>query len=119
MAATLAVWADGDPWLDAFRAGLADRRDELATMLGDHLPEIRWVAPEATSLAWLDCSALRLGEDPAAFFLDRALVALSAGLEFGPGGAGYVRLNFATGPAVLSEIVERMVTAVDLHRAAR
>jgi cystathionine beta-lyase len=117
MAATLAVWRDGETWLEDFRSGLAARRDELTAMLDEHLPEIRWVRPEATSLAWLDCSALQL-DDPGQFFLERALVALSPGHEFGPGGAGHVRLNFATGPSVLSEIVERMVTALDLHRSA-
>lgn len=118
IAATLAVWRDGDEWLEGYRSGLVRRRDELAEMLAEHLPEVRWVPPEATSLAWLDCSALGLGEDPAEFFLERALVALSCGRDFGPGGVGHVRLNFATGPAILSEVVERMVTAVDLRRAA-
>jgi cystathionine beta-lyase len=118
MAATLAVWADGDAWLEGFRRGLTDRRAELTAMLTEHLPQVRWVPPEATSLAWLDCSELGLPSDPGEFFLDRALVALSAGPAFGPGGAGHVRLNFATGPAVLSEVVERMVTALDLWRAA-
>ncbi len=117
VAATLAVWRDGGPWLEAYRRGLTARRDELAAMLDEHLPMIDWVLPEATSLAWLGCAALGLDRDPGEFFLERALVGLSPGPEFGPGGTGYVRLNFATGPTVLTEIVERMVTAVDLWRA--
>jgi len=117
IAATLAVWREGDAWLEAYRLGLARRREELSGMLAEHLPEIRWVPPEATSLAWLDCSGLELGRDPGQFFLERALVALSPGPEFGPGGVDHARLNFATGPAILSEVVERMVTAVDLFRA--
>ncbi len=49
---------------------------------------------------------------PARMFLDRARVALSSGHVFGAGGAGFVRLNFATSPAVLTEAVTRMGRAV-------
>ena len=56
-----------------------------------------------------------LGDDPAEFFEDRARVALSHGPDFGPPGRGFVRLNFATTLAVLDEVLERMVTALD-HR---
>ena len=41
-------------------------------------------------------------------FLDRARVALSSGHVFGQGGAGFVRLNFATSPAILREAIQRM-----------
>ena len=51
-------------------------------------------------------------DDPAAFFLERARVALGVGPDFGTGGAGHVRLNFATSTAVLTEAVERMAAAV-------
>jgi cystathionine beta-lyase len=118
-AATLAAWSGGDDWLAAFVASLARRRDELGSLLGELLPEVGWIPPEATFLAWLDCRDLGLDVDPAEFFLQRALVALNSGLMFGPGGDGHARLNFATSPSVLTEIVERMVTAVDLWRAGR
>ena len=45
---------------------------------------------------------------PAAAFLDRGRVALSSGPAFGTGGAGHVRLNFATSREVLTEAVRRM-----------
>ena len=68
--------------------------------------------PEATYLAWLDCSALGLGDDPAAVFLERGRVALNSGPTFGSGGAGHVRLNFATRPDLLEEGVRRMASAL-------
>ena len=81
--------------------------------------------PEATYLAWLDCRALGLHDPdaaaghvvsdlagPARMFLDRARVALSSGHVFGQGGAGFVRLNFATSPAILREAIQRMGDAV-------
>ena len=61
--------------------------------------------PEATYLAWLDCRALDLGDDPSARFRERGRVALSEGPSFGEGGRGCVRLNFATSPEILREAV--------------
>ena len=43
-----------------------------------------------------------------AVFLDQARVGLNFGETFGPDYAGFVRLNFATSPAILREIVTRM-----------
>ncbi|MGW3169490.1 MalY/PatB family protein [Streptomyces sp. NPDC001153] len=98
-------------WLDALLAGLEANRTLLAGLLAEHLPAIRLHPAEATYLAWLDCRALGLGDDPAQVFLDRGRVALSSGLPFGTGGAGHVRLNLATSPDILTEGVRRMTAA--------
>ena len=76
------------------------------------MPLIRPVRAEAGYLLWLDCRALRLGDDPAAVFLERGRVAVSPGLEFGTQGAGFVRLNLATSGSLLLEAVTRMQRAV-------
>ena len=49
---------------------------------------------------------------PARWFLDHARVALRSGHVFGTGGAGHVRVNFATSQAILTEAVTRMGRAV-------
>ena len=54
----------------------------------------------------------RPGRRPSATFLERGRVALSPGPQFGPGGEGFARLNYATSPALLELIVERMASAV-------
>ena len=45
-------------------------------------------------------------------FLEKARVALSSGHVFGSGGEGFVRLNFATSQAILTEAVGRMGAAI-------
>lgn len=95
-------------WLDAAIAGIDANRRALADLLETHLPEAGYHLPESTYLAWIDCRALDLGDDPAAVFLEKCRVALTSGLAFGAGGAGHVRLNLATSPAILAEAVERM-----------
>ncbi|MER5209762.1 aminotransferase class I/II-fold pyridoxal phosphate-dependent enzyme [Streptomyces sp. NPDC002838] len=108
-----AALRDGTAWLDALLTGLDDNRRLLAELLAEHLPAIAYRPGEATYLAWLDCRALGLGDDPADAFLHRGRVALNSGLPFGTGGAGHVRLNLATSPEIVEEAVRRMAAALD------
>ncbi|MCI4065150.1 aminotransferase class I/II-fold pyridoxal phosphate-dependent enzyme [Micromonospora sp. R77] len=112
----------GEQWLDLLLTGLDANRTLLATLLAEHLPTVGYHRPEGTYLAWLDCTGLGVPTDepadgpgvvtdlagPAKMFLDRARVALSSGHVFGTGGTGFVRLNFGTSPAILTEAVTRM-----------
>jgi cystathionine beta-lyase len=109
--ATEAAFRDGDGWLDAVLAQLAANREALGAALASELPKIEWMPPEGTYLAWLDCRPLGLGDDPAARFLERGRVALSAGLDYGSAGSGFARLNFATSPELLAEGVRRVALA--------
>jgi cystathionine beta-lyase len=111
-----AAFEHGDEWLDAVLAQLHANRGWLESELPSRLPGIAWRPPQATYLAWLDCTALGLGDDPAQAFLERGRVALSRGLDYGPEGAGRVRLNFGTGPSQLDEILTRMHTTVGAGR---
>ncbi|MGV9698647.1 MalY/PatB family protein [Streptomyces sp. NPDC003470] len=102
----------GTVWLDAVLAGLDRNRRLLTDLLAAHLPGVVHRPGEATYLAWLDCRALGLGDDPAEVFLRRGRVALSPGPDFGTGGAGHVRLNLAASPEVITEAVRRMASAL-------
>lgn len=103
---------EGWPWLAEHLDGLDQNRRLLADLLAVELPAVGYRPPESTYLAWLDCRALGLPQEPGPFFLEAARVALSAGADFGPQGAGHVRLNLATSSAVLTEAVQRMGAAV-------
>jgi cystathionine beta-lyase len=116
---------EGGAWLDRALAGLERKRALLGRLLAEHLPDVGYLPPQASYLAWLDCRALGLDAGaqaprgdvtvtagPAAAFLQRARVALSSGPAFGQQGAGHVRLNFATSEAILTEAVRRMAGAV-------
>jgi cystathionine beta-lyase len=109
---TEAAWRASDEWLEQVKRSLDVQRHWLVEALRARLPEARVCLPEATYLAWLDLRALALQPSPAEFFRRQARVALSDGAFFGAGFEGHARLNFATSPALLGEIVERMVGAV-------
>jgi len=108
------AFTDGGPWLDALREGLDHNRLRLAARLREEVPEIGYRPPDATYLAWLDCRALDLGDDPAATFLEVGRVALGSGPTFGDPGKGFARLNFATSPELIDEAVRRI--AATAHR---
>lgn len=107
MRAHIAAMDHGQTWLADLVTDLAANRTLLGTLLTEHLPGVTWRPGEATYLAWLDCRALGLGEDPAAYFLEQARVGLTSGLPFGA-GEGHARLNFAASPALLEQAVTRM-----------
>ncbi|MEZ4291344.1 MAG: MalY/PatB family protein [Myxococcota bacterium] len=112
MHATIAAWRFGQPWLDEVLAYLEGNRAFVADFLAREIPEIRFRPPEATYLAWLDCTALDVPGSPAAHWLREGRVALSDGRVFGPGWERHARLNFATSRPILREALERMARAL-------
>ncbi len=112
MGASRVAWTECDAWLEQVVAYLQANRDFLSGFLRDHLPGVRHFTPEATYLAWLDCRELALEPSPENWFEERARVGLSAGPTFGEAGRGFVRVNFATSRAILTEILERMAKSL-------
>jgi len=113
MRATLACWQTGDEWQQAVLKQLTSNRDLMHQLLAEQIPQITFRKPQATYLGWIDCNGLDLGgAQPAPFFLDNAGLALNDGNEFGVQGKGCCRMNFATGPEILTEAVERMAAAL-------
>ena len=104
--AHVAALRECEEWLDELLAALDANRRLLGELLAEQLPGVRYRAPQGTYLAWLDCRALGLGEDPSVAFLERGRVALSPGPAFGAGGAGFARLNIGTSSALLAESMD-------------
>jgi cystathionine beta-lyase len=112
IAAVAAFGEESDDWLDGLLRTLDRNRILLEDLLARHLAGARYRIPDAGYLAWIDVSALGLGDAPARRILKEAKVALNAGDAFGAEGAGYVRLNFGTSPEIITEAVERIASLV-------
>ncbi len=106
--AAIAAFTAGEPWLDQLLATLDQRRVLLGDLLRQRLPMLAWHPPEATFLAWLDCTALGPDNQAQERFLEHGRVALEPGLRFGAAGCGYARLNFATSADILDQATARM-----------
>ena len=111
--ATTVAWTQADDWQAAVVRRLSENRHVLARLLAERpaLAAIDYAVPEATYLAWLDCRPLGLAEEPVEVFRAGA-VELSPGPDFGEQGVGFVRLNLATSPPVLTAIADAMAAAV-------
>ncbi|HEX2981361.1 MAG TPA: PatB family C-S lyase, partial [Anaerolineaceae bacterium] len=110
--AAQAAYREGGEWLSMLLAYLEGNRDALVKTVNECLPGVCVSAPEGTYLAWLDCREAGLGDHPARFFAEKARVGLNEGVDFGSGGAGFVRLNFGCPRATLDKALERMATAL-------
>ncbi|MDS4029412.1 MAG: PatB family C-S lyase [Candidatus Contendobacter sp.] len=110
--AALAAYRHGDDWLRELLVYLTANRDYVVEYVARHLPGVRVTVPEATYLAWLDCRDVDLSGNPHEFLLRKAGVALNDGATFGPGGDGFVRLNFGCPRDRLAEGLERMRAAL-------
>ena len=101
-----------DKWLKELREYLTGNREFLVNYVTEYMPAMRITIPNATYLAWLDCTELKLKPSPYEFFLKKALVALSDGGKFGKGSEQFVRLNFGTSRRILKQGLDRMRKAL-------
>ena len=108
-----AAYAHGEAWLDELLPYLEANVDFLERFLAERLPAVKFVRPEGTYLALLDCRGLGIAADALGdFFLKKAGVYFSDGRIFGEEAAGFVRVNFGCPRSVLREALERVEAAV-------
>jgi len=110
--AATAAYTDGGEWLAEVIDYLDGNRTLLRDLLAEHLPEVRYNVPEATYIAWLDCSRLGIPGSIADFFRLEAGVTLTDGSLCGDGFADHARLIFAMPRPILEQAVRQMAAAV-------
>lgn len=117
--AATAAFRSGGPWRAQLIETLDDRRRHLAQAVAESLPELGFVPPAATYLAWLSCDEVGSGVDLTAAALQHGRVAIEEGENFGAGGARHVRINLATSTELLDVAVAGVRAGIDaLTRAS-
>jgi cystathionine beta-lyase len=106
--ATAVAFSDGITWLDTVIKQLDHNRHLITQLLNEHLPEVKYVPPQHSYLAWLDLAELNLGEDPAATLLLQSKVALNSGHIYGAKWNQFARLNFATSPEIITAAITQI-----------
>ncbi|WP_347986693.1 PatB family C-S lyase [Methylomonas sp. AM2-LC] len=112
LTAALAAYNECEQWRTELLAYLKGNRDFVVSYIAEHLPMLRTTIPESTYLAWIDCQEAGFTGNPHTFFVQQAGVALNDGEPFGPGGSGFVRLNFGCPRSTLTQALEQMRTAL-------
>ena len=108
-----AGYRDGGPWLDELQVYLQGNRDYVVEAVNRRLSGIQVSAPEATYLMWLDCRALGLTDtELKRFFVQEAGVGMNPGITFGEPGSGFMRLNIGCSRSVLTEVLDRIESAL-------
>jgi cystathionine beta-lyase len=121
MIATEAAWRTGEAWLDALLPYLQRNRDLFGRRVEAAAPGARSMRLDGTYMAWVDFSGTGLAaDDVAARVARRARIFASPGPQFGPGGEGWLRFNFATPRPLLEEALGRLDDAfADLRGATK
>lgn len=111
--AAIAAFTECQGWHEALLAYLTANRDYVVNYLTQYLPNLPVTVPEATYLAWIDCSTAGIEGNPHDFFVTEAKVAFNDGARFGDEGNNFIRLNFGTRRALLEKGLERVRKALD------
>lgn len=111
--AMVEAFENGTEWLDQTVAILQQRLAHLHKELAEKLPRARVFEMESTYLAWIDLSEYKI-TDPHKVILEHGKVALVPGRDHGGDNyQGFVRFNFASSEARISEAVRRMALALE------
>lgn len=101
----------GKDWLDELILYLEENRDIAVSALQKARVDV--ISPEGTYLLWLDLRKLGLSQDELMkFLIEKAKLGLNDGLNFGPDGAGFVRMNIGCPRKILREGINRLVRAL-------
>lgn len=104
----------GDAWMDALKEYLCENRDRSVAFFREKLPAVAARPQEGTYLMWLDLRAFgRPHRELEERLIRKARVALNSGLDFGPCGEGFFRLNLASPAAHIDEVLERIRSAFE------
>ncbi len=104
-----AAYKYGQPWLNSLLQYLEGNIDFMENFFKKSLPVVKMHRPQATYLAWLDFRELGLTqEELVRRMIHEAGLGLNDGSSFGPGGEGFMRLNFACPRSTLEEGLNRM-----------
>lgn len=110
--AATAAFSDSVSWLEGALSSLDENRKLIKSLIDSQIPAIKYRIPDFGYLAWLDLSALGLGEDPTKVILERGKLAINGGHMYGPKHGQFARFNFGTSPEIISEAFNRILKSI-------
>lgn len=110
LVATESAYLEGEEWLNQLLIYLQENIDYTTSFIGEHIPTIRVMQPEATYLIWLDCRELGVDvKELNTFLIKEAKVVFNSGDMYGIGGDGFIRVNIACPKSMLEDGLNRLL----------
>ncbi len=107
-----AAYNYGEDWLESLLVYIYDNYIYADEFFNKHIKEIKVVKPEATYLLLLDCKDTGMSDEELEnFFVEEACVGLNRGIDYGPGGEGFMRMNIGCPRSLLAEALEKIKEA--------
>ena len=110
--ATQAGFEGGSEWLSALHDVILYNYDLLQNKLKATLPEIEISELEGTYLVFINLNPILKGRSPRQFVQNLCQLAVGYGETFGKSYRGYIRVNLATHPRNIEEVIQRILTHV-------
>lgn len=108
-----AAFSKGEEWLQQLLSYLQGNIDFTEDYLKTNLPQITMMKPQASFLLWMDFRALGLPhKELVDFLITQAKVGLNSGIDYGPDGEGFMRMNIGTPRANIEEALRRIHDAL-------
>jgi cystathionine beta-lyase len=104
-----AAFAHGEEWLRQLLEYLQGTIDTAEKFLQENCPEVTFMRPQASFLLWMDFRKWNLPQkDLERKLIYDAKIGLNNGTDFGPEGAGFMRMNIGTNRATVLEGMRRI-----------
>lgn len=115
LAAQCAWSGRSDIWLSCIKRQLMENRRLLLDFVGGN-SDIDMIPPQGTYFAWINLSKLEFNNEAYLWLKDNAHVAARRGADFGVLGSDYIRINFATSPRILMDVLSQFQLALNTYR---
>lgn len=110
-----AAYEEGDQWLDQLLIYLQGNRQFIYDFLRSEIPRVEMMVPDATYMTWLDFRNLGMTSEVLnKFIIEKAGLGLNNGTQFGPGGEGFMRLNFGCPRSLLEQAMQQLKDAIEM-----
>ena len=107
--ANIAAYTKGEEYVKELNEYLFENKRYVSSFIKEKLPQLRLVNGHATYLLWIDISALNIRSDIFTEELRKQTgLILSPGMQFGDGGAYYLRMNIATSLDNVKDAINRL-----------
>lgn len=107
--ASTAAYLHGEPWRLQLIDYLNNNISYAESFIRENIPSLKIFRPEATYLIWLDFRQFGFTDEIIRKkIIHEAGLGFNPGVEFGPGGEGFMRMNIACPRSTLTVALERL-----------